>query len=204
MADFTKAKVQLKDWTLLDDTATDAPSVDAGSFSVPDELGTILHIVVAHADTNDAAASYVTVKVLTKKGTALEDWKAFVSQQAGGGQATKVDLDAQSASGQTQVKVGSTADWDTGLLERLFILDTAAPTASEIVTIVGWSDNDYYTADENLSNTHENTADLLNGVDELTVSVPREFQDIKVLFGNSHGTATYYVRVDYERITEIV
>lgn len=202
MADLTKAVAELLDWTLLDDTGSDIPSASSPDLALAVELGTILHIVVAHADTNDASTSHVSLKVMTKKGSANEDWGVYAELQAGGGQATKEDLNAQSASGQTHIEVADTTDFDTGLLERLFILD-ATPADSELVTIMGWADNDYYLADDNLTNTHENTADLLDGVDEIEVTVPPEFGNVKVLFGNSHGTATYYVRVDYERITEI-
>lgn len=203
MADYTKTRTQKLDWTLLDDTTSNAPSVDSGAINIPDAIGCKLHVVVAHADTNDGSTNEVFIKVMTKKGSAGEDWAVFAESRAGSGQATKEDLDAQSASGQTQIKVADTTDWDTGELERLFILD-ATPINSEVVTIMGWADNDYYIADENLTNTHETTADLLDGVDERTFFVPPEYQDVKVLFGNTDGDATYYVRVDYQLITELV
>ena len=204
MADFTKSKAELLDWTLLDDTATDSPKVETSALALDEELGAILTLVVAHADATDASTSMVHISVQYKVGSNDEDWREHVHLEAGGGQATKEDLDAESASGQTQVKVGSTADWDTGECERLFILDTATPANSELVTVVGWSDNDYYTAADDLTNTHQNTADLLNGVDEIPVRIPKEYDSVKVIFTNSHGTAQYYVRVDYNVITEIV
>jgi len=68
---------------------------------------------------------------------------------------------------------------------------------------MGWADADYYLVAENLTNTHAIATALFDHVDEIPVHIPPEFQTVKVLFGNSHGTATYYVRVDYELITDI-
>jgi len=203
MADFTKSRGQLKDWTLLDDTATDTPTVDSGELDLSGgDIGCILHLVVAHADVVDAATSPVYINVMTKKGSGNEDWGLFAQLQAGGGQAVTEALDAESASGQKQVKVAATTDWDTGQLERLFLLD-GTPANSELVTVMGWADADYYLVAENLSNTHAIATALFDGVDEIPVYIPPEFQTVKVLFGNSHGTATYYLRVDYELITDI-
>jgi len=202
MADFTKTKGQLLDWTLLDDTGSDVPSVETTPLALDEELGAILDIVVAHADATDAATSYVYISVQGKVGSNDEDWRQIIQLQAGGGQATLEAVAAESASAQTHIEVADTTDWDTGQLERIFVKD-ATLINSELVTIVGWADNDYYLAADNLTNTHADTADLLNGVDELTVHIPKEYDSVKVIFGNSHGTATYNVRVDYNVITEI-
>jgi len=202
MADFTKSKAQLLDWTLLDDTATDSPSVETSALALDEELGAILNIVVAHADTNDACTSYVYISVQGKVGSNDEDWREIARLQAGGGQATTEALDAESASGGTSIKVAATTDWDTGQLERLFLKDGTLVN-SELVTIVGWSDADYYIAADNLTNTHAAATDLFDGVDEIPVHIPPEYDSVKVIFSNSHDTATYNVRVDYNVITEI-
>jgi len=203
MADFTKTKGQLIDWTLLDDTESDIPSVETGALALDEEIGAKLMIVVAHADTNDPAGALVYISIQVKVGANDEDWRQYCPLTAGGVQATLEAIAAQSASGQTHIEVADTTDWDTGQLERLFLMD-ATKINSELVTIVGWADNDYYLAADNLTLTHEDTADLLNKVDEIPVFIPKEYDAVKVVFGNSHGTATYYVKVDYNLVTEIV
>ena len=203
MADFTKTKGQLIDWTLLDDTGSDIPSVETGALALDEEIGAKLMIVVAHADTNDPASALVYISVQVKVGANDEDWRQYCQLTAGGVQATLEAIATQSASGQAHIEVADTTDWDTGQLERLFLMD-ATKINSELVTIVGWADNDYYLAADNLTLTHEDTADLLNKVDEIPVFIPKEYDAVKVVFGNSHGTATYYVKVDYNLVTEIV
>lgn len=203
MADFTKSKGQLLDWTLLDDTATDSPSVETSALALDEELGATLTIVVAHADTTDASTSYVYISVQGKVGSNDEDWRQIVPLQAGGGQATTEALDAESASGQTQVKVAATTDWDTGQLERLFLKDGTLIN-SELITVVGWADADYYIAADNLAYTHAAATALYDHVDEIPIHIPPGYDSVKVIFGNTHGTATYNVKVDYNLITEIV
>lgn len=202
MADFTKSKAELLDWALLDDTATDSPKVETDALALDEELGAILFIVVAHADVIDASTSYVYISIQGKVGSNDEDWREICRLQAGGGQATTEALDAESASGQTSIKVAATTDWDTGQLERLFLKDGTLIN-SELVTIVGWADADYYIAADNLAETHAIATALFDGVDEIPVRIPKEYDAVKVIFGNSHGTATYNVRVDYNVITEI-
>lgn len=202
MANFAKSRDELLDWTLLDDTATDEPTADSGELSIATGLGAILHLVVAHADVVDAASYPVYINVMTKKGSAGEDWGLYKQLNAGGDQAVTEALDAESASGQKQVKVAATTDWDTGRLERLFLLD-GTPVNSELVTVMGWSDADYYLVAENLTSTHAIATALFDHVDEISVNIPKEFQTVKVLFGNSHASATYYVRIDYELVTAI-
>ena len=173
MADFTKTKGQLIDWTLLDDTGSDIPSVETGALALDEEIGAKLMIVVAHADTNDPAGALVYISIQVKVGANDEDWRQYCQLTAGGVQATLEAIAAQSASGQTHIEVADTTDWDTGQLERLFLMD-ATKINSELVTIVGWADNDYYLAADNLTLTHEDTADLLNKVDEIPVFIPKE------------------------------
>lgn len=207
--DYNKTRGTLLDWTALavrvnaDDSTGHYAKSDA--LAITDDMSVELYITVAKTSTGAAGTDYVYVKCYSQVGTTTEDWRLFASLQAGGGTATKVDIAEESAAAQANIYVGAITDWDTGLQERLFILDGTLVN-SEVVTILGWSveaGNDYYLCAENLVNTHADTADLLNGVDEIPVHVPEGSQAVKVVFTNSSATAgaTYAVRVDYEKVT---
>lgn len=203
MADATVTVGQLLDWTTLDDTISDTPGLDSGTLDLGDGVtDATIYVTVCHKDTNAAATNIVTVKIFVRPGgTADEDWRLLTLCSAGGGTAVKEDIVAQSASGQSHIEVADTTDWDTGLGERLFILD-ATLANSELVTIIGWIDIDYYLAADNLVNTHENTADLLDGVNEIPVAIPDGCRYCKVVFANSDDDANYAVRIDYSAVTD--
>ena len=209
MATFVKGQAIILDWTLLDDTATFAPIVDTGAQTdLSTDLSNLLNIVVAHIDVVDASTSYVTVQVLIRMGADTDDnWTVWRTTQAGGGQATAEALNANSGASEggteDQMHVASTADFDTGLLERLILYKPGTIADSTLVTIVGWSDNVHYLAENNLIASYTNADTLFDGVDELQVRLPAEATAYKVIFGNSHGTATYAVRVTRGDVTSI-
>ena len=202
MADATKVSGQLLDWTALGDMVTDTPSVDSGTLDVGEGvIDTVLHIAVAHTDTNAASTNYVTVKVFTRSGATDETWNLHAVFQAGGGTAVAEALDAESASAQANIKVAATTDWDTGLGERLFLLD-ASLVASEIVAILGWADADYYIAADNLTNTHAATTSVLyDGLVEVPINIPNGIRYVKAVFSNADDDANYAVRVDYSAVS---
>ena len=205
MAALVKSEGEILDWTLLDDTGSDAPSAETPDIVKATELETHVLVVVAHADTNDAAAAYVTVTLMGKLGANLEDWRAIQTYQAGGGQSVTEALDAASAAAQTQIKVAATTDWDTGLGERLLLQNVGTLVNSELVTIDGWADADYYTANENLSNSHDagDGDALYSGVNEILIPIPAGLETFKITFHNSDGDATYLVRADYYEVDSI-
>jgi hypothetical protein len=204
LADATKIQGQLLDWTALPDTVTDSPSLDSGDLNVgAGYVDVLLSITVAHIDVNVAGANYVTVKVLVKTGATDETWRLLTAFQTGGGTAVLEAVAASSASAQNRVEVADTTDWDTGLGERLFLMD-ATLVDSEIIEILGWVDNDAFLCIDNLTNTHADTADILDGLNEHQVSIPNGFQYVKVVFHNADDDANYAVRVDYSAVTEFV
>jgi hypothetical protein len=204
VADASKIQGQLLDWTLLDDTASDSPSVDSGELDIGEgAVDVVLNIAVAHKDANAASTNFVTYKVFVKTGANDEDWRLHATGGAGGGTAVKEDVAAQSASAQNRIEVADTTDWNTGLGERLFLLD-ATLLNSEIVQIFGWVDNDAYLCVDNLTITHENTADLLDGLVESPVSIPNGVRYVKVVFSNADDDANYAVRVDYSGVSAYV
>jgi len=205
MAVLAKGEGEILDWSPLPDTVTDEPSFETGVITKSTEIEVDLLITVAHMDANDALSNYVTVSVMKKLGENTEDWKLHYSQQAGGGQALTEALDAESASGQKQIKVAATGDFDTGLGERLLLYNVGDLALSEVVMIDGWADADYYIANENLANTHDagDGDALYNGVNEITVRLPKSVETTKVTFHNSDDDANYLVRVDYSEVTGI-
>lgn len=209
MADFTKSQGQVLDWTALPVMAVagSSPSVDTGVQTVAANLVTTLNIVVAHADANDASTSYATVKVFVRTSADAEGWRLHAIVQSGGGLAVKEDLVANSGASQAnpnRIEVADTTDWDTGLGEVLFLLDTTTVADSCLVQIKGWLSADYYIAMDNLVRNYDSADDLLSGVYEHEISLPEGAQYYRVVFSNSHTTATYAVRVDYSTVTEIV
>lgn len=195
---------QILDWTLLDDVGSDYPTVATGTIDTVDYAGKLLSITTCHADANAAGANYVTIKIYGCFGSdpaVPENWRVIGTMQAGGGTATKVDVGTSSAAGQKELLVADTTAWDTGLQERIFVLD-ATPANSELVTIAGWHDNTHYTCLNNLSQTHANTADLLDGVTAQTFILPNELRYYEVVWSNSDDDATYYVRADIGAVTD--
>jgi len=207
MADLTKNQGQILDWTLLDDTGSDNPFAETGIQTKSDELKVGLNITVAHKDTNDAANAPVTISILARVGTDNEAWRKLFELTAEAGQATGVTLAAASGQGQAnpeRLEVASTADWDTGEPEWLFLLDSGTLVDSCLCFIEGWIDNDYYINAWDLVRAYDNADILHNKVSQFKITIPEEYQYFNVVFHNSHGTATYAVRVDYASVTEIV
>ena len=207
MADATKVQGVIKDWTLLDDTGSDSPTVDTDNTGAGFDIGAgavdvELNIKIAHIDANAAGVNYVSYKVFGKYGANNEDWGLLTASSSGGGTAVKEDLNGNSAT--NEIPVADTTDWDTGLGEKLFIYDTANILNSEVVEIAGWHDTVHYTATHNLTNVHANTADLLDGLNEHRIPIPNGIRYVKVVFSNSDDDANYAVKVDYSAVSEYV
>jgi len=209
VADFTKAQRELLDWTLLDDIGTDNPFATTGEETLTaGSIENVLHIVVAHRDANDAASAYVTVVVSVQSGPSDndEDWREHVSFRTGGGQATAETLNANSGVSQAnpeRLEVADTTDWDTGLGETLFLLDSGTLLDSCLCKIAGWSDNDYYINAWDLERDYDNADILYDTVKEHAIQLPGGTEKCRVDFFNSDGDATYAVRVDVTEVTDI-
>jgi len=206
MASFTKSEGQVLDWTLLDDIATDNPFVEAGLQTKATEMVVDLLITVAHMDVVDATTDFVRVGVLARAGADAEGWREITRFMSGGGQAIAEALNAATGAGTgnpERLEVASTADWDTGLGEWLFLHDTGALVNSCLCLVEGWADNDYYINAWGLVNTYDNADILYDGVSRHHVRIPAGVQYFNVTFHNPHATATYAVRVDYAEVDTI-
>ncbi len=205
MAALIKDEGQVSDWQVLDDTGAD-PSGESAVITTATALSKLIVVTIAHKDVNDAGSNFVKVKLMGKTGAATEDWKKIEELQAGGGQALTEALDAASASGQKQIKVAATTDWDlTDIGKRLLLHNVGSEITSEIVTISDLVGADYYLAHENLSNSHDagDGDALFDGVDEIVFQLPSEFETTKVLVHNTDTAANYLWRVDFAEVSSI-
>ena len=207
MADFTQAQDEILDWTLLDDTGSDSPFATTGQVtSLATYINSELRIVVAHNDTNDAAANFVSVVVSARAQSTGEGWREIFAGSAGGGQATTEALDANSGASEVnpeRIKVAGTGDWDDGAANWLFLKDNGTLVDSALVLIAGWSDADYYINSWELVRDYDAADALFDGVDFINVTLPAGTAAFRVDFFNADGDATYAVRVDYEAATDI-
>jgi len=203
--DFTKANVAVLDWTALGDTVSDAPFATTGVgelTTVTDDLEVVLHIDVAHVDVNTNTTG-VIVAIYVRIGSTDEFWSLFHQYPASTTTAVTEALDAESAAAQTQVKVAATTDWDTGKNELLFLWDNGTLADSCLVTVAGWSDADYYTADHNLVNTYAIGDDLFDDVSSVSIQLPSSVSAYKVNFYNQDDDANFAVRVNASKVTDI-
>lgn len=207
MADYTKSQGEILDWTLLDDFATNNPWVSAGLQTKSSEMVIDLLIVVAHNDAVDAAASPVICRVIARAGANDEGWREIVSFQSGLGQATEEPLDANSGVSEgnpERIYVVATDDWDDadgGVW--VFLKDTTVLADSCLCLLEGWADADYYINAWSLVRDYDSADRLYDGVNQYVVTIPAGVQYFDVTFYNTHGTATYAVRVDYAEVTDI-
>lgn len=201
--DFNKAQGEVLVWTELDDTASDAPTVSTGDETVTaGALKWLLRIVVAHIDALDAASSFVKVVVSTRAGGDSSRYRQWVETQAGGGQALTEDLDDVPSG--TTIPVVGTGDWDDadgGVW--VLIKDVGTLANSELAFIVGWTDGVSYTQSGTVVGTFDASDELYDGVDFINVEIPPGTDVYRVDFFNTHGTATYAVKVDYEAVLGI-
>lgn len=205
--DYKKSSGAVKlDWTLLDDTGSDTPFVDSGDVTTTNDIQVELHIDVAHRDTNAVTAPGVTVSIWTRAGATDESWHLFTKYTCCTATSVTVALNATSGSGESNealIQVASTADWDTGELEVLFLDDNDAIANGAVVVIKGWSDNDHYTATHNLINTYASGDDLFDDVSQQVIILPAGTIAYKVYFHNADADATYAVRVEETKVTDI-
>lgn len=200
--DFNKAQGEVLAWTLLDDTGSNNPHVGVAGTVTAGALRWLLRIVVAHNDDNDAASSSVKVVVSTRAGANDTHQREWVSTQAGGGQATSEGLDDVPSG--TTIPVDATTDFDDadgGVW--VLIKDVGTLSNSELAFIVGWADGVSYTGAWSVVNTFDASDEIRNGVDFINIPLPEGADAYRVDFFNTHGTATYAVKVDYEAVLGI-
>lgn len=200
--DFNKAQGEVLIWTLLDDTGG-APTASTGDETVTaGAMSWLLRIVVAHIDTNDAAASRVKVIVSTRAGADASRYRQWLSREAGGNQSTTEGLDDVPSG--TTIPVDATTDWDLADGGTwVLIKDVGTLANSELALLVDRTAGVSYTQAGTVVGTFDASDELYDGVDFIDVLLPPGTDTYRVDFYNTHATATYAVKVDYEAVLGI-
>lgn len=200
--DFNKAQGEVLIWTILDDTGG-TPTASTGDETVTaGAMQWLLRIVVAHIDTNDASTSIVKVIVSTRAGSDASRYRQWLSTQSGGGQATTEGLDDVPSG--TTIPVDATTDWDLADGGTwVLIKDVGTLANSELALLVDRTAGVSYTQAGSVVGTFDASDELYDGVDFIDVLLPQGTDVYRVDFYNTHTTATYAVKVDYEAVLGI-
>lgn len=205
MSDYTKADSQLMDWTTLDDTGA-IPFLETSELDMSDgDMQTVLHIDMAHQDTNDAGTNYAGAIVLVQGGSTDEDWHELCRMQATGGQATSETLAANSGASQANPDRIEVAD-ETGFTtygDAYFLKDAGTLANSCLFVLKDYVTTDYLQAMDNLVNDYDTSDIVYDLVDQWSIQLPDAVSTVKVAFYNADGDATYACRVQVSQVTDL-
>ena len=205
MADASKEQGQLMDWTLLDDTGG-TPTLESGVLNsgegLDSSLDTVVHITMCHADANDAGTASAGWRVLGRVSGTDEGWRQLSEGQADAGQANAGDCDAESAAAQANVYVTSTTNFENPG-DVYFLMDVGTLADSCLVINKDFANDDYFTHIDNLVNTYDSSDFVYDIVNQWQVRIPVGYEEVKVVFYNTDGDATYACRVDYAQLTDV-
>ena len=202
MVDFTKSEglLQTNEWETLDDTGG-TPYYESNELNNADDIGAMLHIDVCHKDAN-AASSGPIIIIWIKSGAADEHWHELIRFEGTSGTAGAQTLDQASSSGQKNVYVPLTDDFDEeGLV--CFLKDAGVLANSQLVVVGKVVTDDYVVTIENLVRSFDTSDILYNMVDQWPVRIPKEVKAARVTMHNPDGDATYAVRVRFSKDTDI-
>lgn len=198
----TKSRGELLGWTLLDDTAG-IPTLISNVLDSGEGLNTsevcLLHIDMCHADTN-AAGNYAYCIVLIRGGGNDDDWHVLIKLQATYGTANQGDCDQASASGQPNVYVTSTTNFENPG-DVYFLKDEGSLTNSQLIMNKDYVNDDYIINIKNLTNTFDDADNVYDIVDQWNIPLPKSVEEAMVVFSNEDADATYACRIQYTMFT---
>lgn len=207
MADNTKSRGELMGYTLLDDTGgvpfVKSPDLDNGE-GLDSNIRGHITVVMAHNDANDAAANFASAIVETNSGADVNGWKEYIRKYATGGQANAQQLDAATGLGQgepARVYVGSTTNFEIPG-SQYFLKDAGTLANSCLIRNVGYANDDYIINIDNLAKLYDNADFVYDIVDIWKIKIPPETQQLRVIFTNPDGDATYACKIDYSLVTD--
>jgi len=202
--DITKSQGELYDWTLLDDTASAAMSLETGVHTYTDTLSSVLNVAMVNIGAVADAGS-VGFIVFVRYGAADDGWREWVEYKADVAVAVTIDVDAQAAAAQAVIPLSSTTNFDEAArIGDTFFIKDATLANSELVVWGGtFSDDVSITVIDDLVTTHENTADIYQVVSQWNILLPNGCDEAKVLFYNRDADANYACRVDYANEDDI-
>lgn len=205
---YTKTSGQLMDWTLLDDTGG-TPFVETNeldsTYDVDTAIESILHVDMAHIDTN-AAGSTAEMILWIKSGTTDEDWHEYIRLTATDGTANEASLDANSGASQAnpeRIYVAATANFQTPG-DVYFLKDVGDLTNSAVVCNKSYVVNDYIIHMDDLVGDYDNADKVYDIVDQWSITLPASVASAKVTFHNQDADATYACRTRYTIVTKAV
>lgn len=203
-ADVTKSQGELLDWTLLDDTASAAMSVETSVHTYTDTISSTLSVAMVNIGAV-ADASSVGFKIFVRYGAADDAWREFIDLKADVAVAVTIDVDAEAAAAQAVIPLSATTNFDEpARIGDTFFIKDATLANSELVTWGGTFSNDVsITVIDNLVATHANTADIYQVVSQWNIRLPNGCDEAKVLFYNQDADANYACRVDYANEDDI-
>jgi len=204
MADYTKSRGQLMDWTLLDDTAA-VPSLESSELALDDDILALLHIDVCHADAVDATTNNVELVVWIKSGTTDDDWHEFVRVQATAGQANGQVLAAASGASQPnpdRIEVASTTNFENPG-DVYFLKDVGTLANSCIVVNKDFVNDDYIQCIDDLLLDYDTSDYVYDIVNQWNFELPASTAAVRVTFHNPDGTANYACRIRWTKVTDI-
>lgn len=196
MSDFTKTGSQIDEWAVV----TAATMREGAATAIADDMAVMLEITVAK---NEAVAhdGHCEVIVETSGNTSGdEDWTELCLFEIDAETATKTDVDQNSSS--TTLYVTSTTNMET-TGDLLFVHDTNAIADSEIVRVNGYSNDDYITLLDALTNAKDTDDDVYTGVNQWIVSVPAEARRVRVLVNNKDADCNVVSRTRIAKVTDI-
>ena len=193
----TKAAATIDEWAAI----TAATSREGATYDISGAYRATLTVAVARIEAEGhALGAHVVVEV--RFGSTDEDWRVLTKFRGSAGTVSAIDVDAQSLGGGTTLYVSSTTNFET-LFDKYFVKDGAAIGDSEIVRNNGFANDDYITCLDNLTHTHENTADVYTGVDEWVIGLPDDASAVRVLVHNDDADCDIASRTDITKITAL-
>jgi len=197
MADFTKDGAQVDEWAQIVATAIRV----GADIAIPDDIGVLLEITLAHDSANAHANGALVIVEVSSNTTGDEDWSELIpgGYRSDGATATLANVDQESSG--TSLYVDATSGFITKFL--LFFVKDATIANSEIGRVGSWNADDAIYPVDNLTNTHQNTADVFNKVFQWIVSVPKEFRRARVIIWNDDADCTICTRTRKALATNI-
>jgi len=197
MADFTKDGAQVDEWAQIVATAIRV----GADIAIPDDIGVLLEITLAHDSANAHANGALVMVDVSSNTEGDEDWSELIpgGYRSDGGTATLANVDQESSG--TSLYVDATSGFITKML-RFFIKD-ATIANSEIGRVSSWDEDNSIQPMDALTNTHQNTADVFNKVNQWIVSVPKEFRRARVIIWNDDADCTICTRTRKALATDI-
>lgn len=198
MADFDKAGSQVDEWAQI----AAANTREGAVVTIPDDIGVLLLITVAHSSGNAHANGALVMIEGSENTSGDEDWAEVVpgGYRSSGGTADEKTVD-QNSSGTTLYLSGTTG-YQTKFL-KFFIKDNTIED-SEVARVSDWEVAVSVNCFDGMTNSHAlTTTKTYNIVDEWVVRVPKELRRARVNVLNDDADCTVCTRTRKALATDI-